>query len=404
MSTIVDEALRYREELGLGVFPVDPVTKKPRFAKWQRGGLKAPASIQGVFGRNLDAAVGITGGQILAYDRGDPVLHDGIPVWLARYHLTLDVDERKLGIEALEALPPMPRTPTAKTPGGYHFEFWSRTPVAPFTRPDGIEIKARGTFTIKPPAPERVWTLSPFEYPIAEAPGFLLERPQEQGELLYNPSTGEWSVSYGDPFELVRQAKPGARRPTLVQQIGTVRHHFVRTGRLEERAAREQLAAAALANGTEPAEIERILGALFDSPLLRSPMLGQLAVRSTPLRRSALGSTEQAVLQAVCGRYEPELSHGVPLPVIRSRITSLRWLSEQSGVSKSEVDRVLPRLRRYGLVWKAPSVRLKGRGRERACSRYRPTFAGLALRGSRGESETQSSADPSQDCAATLGR
>lgn len=378
MDTITTEALRYREALNLGVFPVDPVSKKPRFAKWQRGGLRAKSSIEQVFSRNLDAAIGVPGGQMLPPGDTVDVLPSGIEIQQGRFVLQLDVDERNFGIEALSELPRLPRTATAKTPNGYHFWFWSREPVAAFTRPDGLEIKGLGAFTIEPPAPERAWTRNPFDHEIAEAPDFLLERIQGNVELQHNPSTLEWGFEFGNPLELVRSALPGARRATLLRQAGRINYRLVWKGLLDERLAKEQLRAAAEENGTDQKEIERILKYVFDSPPFTpsttAPTGGVLLNVVVPLSAS-----EKAVLRAVCRNYEPELLQGRPLPSISTKITSYRWLEAGSGVPRMTVGRCLKNLHARGLLWKAQSVKLKGRERERACSRYRPTFSGLAV-------------------------
>ena len=254
-----------RDALNLGVFPVHPATKEPRFAKWQRGGLRDPRSIKSVFERNPDSAIGVPGGQLFPFDSEDVVIQDEIPVQLGRYAVVLDVDERNLGIEALSEIR-LPRTSCAKTPNGYHFWFWSRTPVAAFTRPDGLEIKALGTYTMVPPAPERAWTRNPFDYPIAEVPDFLVERVPGETEIKYRPNTKEWSLDFGDPLELIRSALSGSRRPTLLRQAGRMNYHLVWKSLLDERTAKDHLRGAALANGTEPKEIERILKYVFDSP------------------------------------------------------------------------------------------------------------------------------------------
>lgn len=380
MSTIVQEALRYREALNLGVFPVDPSSKMPRFAKWQRGGLRAPSSIESVFGRNLDAAIGVPGGQILAPVEGDTIERSGVPIQQARYVVQLDVDERNFGIEALSELPNLPRTATAKTPNGYHFWFWTRQPVAAFTRPDGLELKGLGAFTIEPPAPERAWTRNPFDYPIAEAPSFLVERPQQGVELLHSPSSGQWSVEFGDPLELIRRATPGARRATLLRQGRRLHYQLVQKGLAGKAEVRRALGLAALENGTDPKEIDRLLKYVFNSPWLTTASLTRGGAHNSlvvPLSR-----VERAVLKAVWSAYEPQLAKGVPLPNLRTRITSHRWLAERADVGLGSTHRALVRLSELGLVWKARSVHLKGKGRqpnERACGRYRPTFAGVAL-------------------------
>jgi len=382
-ATITTEALRYREELNLGVFPVDPESKKPRITTWQRGGLRSRHRIEQVFGRNPDAAVGIPGGQMLNLEEQDMiVLENGIPTQLGRYVLQLDVDERNYGIEALSELPKMPRTATAKTPNGYHFWFWSRQPVAAFTRPDGLEIKGLGAFTIEPPAPERAWTRNPFDFPIAEVPDFLIERAQGDAVLQRDPSTLEWALDFGDPLELIRSARPGSRRPTLLRQAGRVNHHLVWKGLLDERVAKEQLRAAAEENGTDQREIERILEYVFNSPPYTP---GSSSSRGGVLLTVVvtLSDSEEAVLGAVCSAYEKELSQGVPLPEIKRKLTALSWLGERSGLKRKEqVRRCLRKLERHGLIWFSGSAYLRGQvpGKTRPAHFWRPTFAGLALR------------------------
>jgi hypothetical protein len=381
-ATIAQEALRFRQELNLGVFPVNPVTKIPRFAKWQRGGLRASSSIEQVFDRMPDTAIGVPGGQMLPYAEGDIGEWQGVPdVQLARFLVKLDVDERNYGIEALSELPKLPRTATAKTPDGWHFWFWSRQPVPAFTRPDGLEIKGLGSYVIAPPAPERTWTRNPFDFEIAEAPDFLTGRPDSAALLLQkNPRTLEWSLRSGNPLELVSRAKPGSRRPTLLSQAGWVNHHLVWKGLLDEQAARQQLQAAALENGTEPKEIERLLRYVFDSPPFQTasarPTGGLLLTVVV-----TLSGRERAVLRAVCSAYESELSQGVPLPEIKRKLTALSWLAERAELTeKKQVSRCLEKLESLGLVWFAGKAFLHGQtpGKTRPAHFWRPTFAGLA--------------------------
>jgi len=390
MSSIVDEALRYPEELSLGVFPVDPETKKPRFFRWERGGLRASASIERVFGRrdNLDAGIGVTCGQLICrpgqnaefrvdgYGITQPVLHRLV---------VLDADEhpdgRQSGLEILATLP-LPRTASARTSrGGRHLWFWTPLLLHSYTRPDGLEVKAAGAFALSPPGIGRSWIESPFELEIASLPDFLL--PPREAEVVeaVRDSSGRRTLHHGDALALIRAAQIGSRHRTLLTQSGRIKYRVDRGLYAREQAWRD-LTAAALANGTVDTEIERILKGVFALP----PLVTTCA-RCAPHGVVQLGEREKAVLNIVCRKWVDKVHQtGKPFEDQPADIVSLRWLLEQSEIqatcatNPNQMRRSLAKLEAAELIWRRPFDRPQYNG-TRPAHVWRPNYLGFAFCG-----------------------
>jgi Bifunctional DNA primase/polymerase, N-terminal len=388
MASIVDEALRYREELDLGVFPVDPVTKTPRITTWQRGGLRAPSSIAKVFGRNLQAGIGVTCGQMFwrrdekPQYRLDPY---GIPMLVSRYLVVLDADEhpdgRQGGLGVLASLS-LPKTPTARTSnGGRHVWFWTPLPLPSYTRPDGLELKAAGAFVLSPPGIGRSWIDSPFELEIAALPECLLPSQEAVVVEAARDLSGRRTLHYGDALDLIRAAQIGSRHRTLLTQAGRIKYRVDRGLYARERAWQD-LTAAALANGTGESEIERILKGVFALP----PLVTTCA-RCAPHGVVELGEREKAVLNIVCRKWV-EMVHesGRPFEKQPAGIASLRWLLEQSGIqatgatNPNQMRRSLAKLEAAELIWRRPFDRPQYNG-TRPAHVWRPNYLGFAFCG-----------------------
>lgn len=374
-SNTVAGAVRYRLELGLGTFPVNGATKTPRFKGWQFGGLRSEESILKVFGRYADdAIIGIATGQRIE----------------GGYLYVLDVDERNGGLEALQALPDLPLTVTAKTKDGWHYWFRTDLPQPTIYRPDGLELKGAGAYTAVPPAPDRSWLRDPFEFEIAPCPDWLLPQPDSVTarhtplEVTLDPTTGEVFLDLSDPLARIRSARPGGRRRTLLQQAGRVKYRTDR-GQGDAETAKTALLDAALSAGVEYSEAQRVIAWVFSRPTSNNVALSSSGGKDAECINTIVTRVTErdlAVLGAVCAKFEEASLHtGRPFERLGATGFSLRWLGERCDLKHPEmVRRCLSALEAAGLVWRHPeAIRLKEG--QRAMHRYRPTYAGLSLGG-----------------------
>jgi hypothetical protein len=236
-----------RQVLQQGVIPV--VDKVPRIKNWNRGGLRAPISIENVFGR---LSKRFPGNLAVGIPTGFP-LEDGGCL------LVVDVDRRNGGEEALAELPPLPDTAMARTKDGCHLWFRTDKPFPSTTRPDGIELKGAGAYVVVPPSKGKFWVHDPYDG-IAQAPEWLIAKPQQREtakEILpvwNQPITGETSFLTGPALD----PRKGHRHISLLEWTG----RFAARGWMSKAHAL-LLLNAALRVGLEHADAMRIINNIF---------------------------------------------------------------------------------------------------------------------------------------------
>jgi hypothetical protein len=357
VTKLVDEAVRLRS-LGLGVFPVQ--NKIPKFKSWQKGGLRSEASIRKIFGRYADdAETGVTTGQRIE----------------GGFLYVLDVDRRNGGAEALAALPELPETVMSQTGNGWHYWFRTSTPQPTIYRKDGLELKGAGGYVVVPPSVNRRWVRSPFEWEVAECPGFLLpdliSEKREPLTFKLNKETGEILLDLADPISKVLAAPKGDRRRTLLSQAGRVKWNVLQ-GRLSVDDARELLLKAALQTGLDEKESLRVIDYSLTRGLGRNASTYVVTSRVTPRDLEVLG---------VVHEHFKELSTHLKRDIasVPSDILSARYVASRAKLKHPpQAQRSLDTLVRVGLLWRNPTPkRLKPS--QRPCHRYRPTWAGLSL-------------------------
>jgi hypothetical protein len=361
--------VRCNGELGLGVFPVDPELKKPWIKGWQKGGLRQEASIVKVFGRFAEEAV------VVGVATGFPVAGGG-------YLYVLDVDGRNGGLEALAALPELPETVTAKTKDGAHYWFRTATPQPSYTR-DGLELKGVGAQVVIPPAPGRSWIRNPFEFEIAECPAFLLPQPDELRASEQKPlrvvvdrSTGEVLVDLSNPLQALRDAKPGSRTNTLLRVAGSMANK-VRRGLVSETQAREELLATSLGTGLTQEDSLRVIDWCFRNNKFKTSGEGREALR-TLCTCHTVTERHLEVLSFVCSVYEED---DRPFEKQVARPFSARWVCGHTSLDHPmKAKRTLDDLCAAQLLWLSPS-RVRYKPGQKACKKYRPTYAGLTVAG-----------------------
>jgi Bifunctional DNA primase/polymerase, N-terminal len=358
-------AVRCHAELGLGVFPVDPDTKRPNFKGWQRGGLRQEASIVKVFGKRANEAM------VVGVATGFPLAGGG-------FLYVLDVDGRNGGFEALKGLPPLPETVTAKTKDGLHYWFKTATPQASYRR-DGLELKGAGSQVLIPPAPGRSWLRDPWEFEIADCPDFLLPQAQEPKpekkplRVVVDGITGELLFDLSDPLGQLRRAKPGSRHQILLSVSARLRLRGPLTGR-----AYKALLEGALEVGLSESEARRVIDYAN-----AHPCDNWSSKHSSPFPNGSYALTERElrVLRTIVARYETKRKlSDLPFEKLASDVFSLRWICRRTGLDHQEkARRSVEKLVAAGLLWRGGTKRLEPG--QRPAQKYRPTYAGLTISG-----------------------